>query len=163
MLRLEHWGCPWSREPDGHIAVRPFGGMKIERTWYAADKTGFHMLHSLYQTSLKYSSIHMYDEWFATKLLVDEGRCQGVVAIQLATGKGLLSRGPDAHGRFRELLESPAVLIFHGIVFIFLLFHSITWLNLAPKALVVRTLAIYDGELAAMGFLKRPLDRLPQL
>ena len=87
MLRLEHWGCPWSREPDGHIAVRPFGGMKIERTWFAADKTGFHMLHALYQTCLKYSSIRMYDEWFVTSLLVDEGRCQGVVAIQLATGK----------------------------------------------------------------------------
>ena len=54
MLRLEHWGCPWSREPDGHVAVRPFGGMKIERTWFAADKTGFHMLHALFQTSLKY-------------------------------------------------------------------------------------------------------------
>jgi fumarate reductase flavoprotein subunit len=87
MLRLEHWGCPWSREGDGHIAVRPFGGMKIERTWFAADKTGFHMLHTLYQTCLKYPSIRMYDEWFATSLLVDEGRCQGVVAIQLATGK----------------------------------------------------------------------------
>src|SRR5439155_1217262 len=53
MLRLEHWGCPWSREPDGHIAVRPFGGMKIERTWFAADKTGFHMLHTLFQTAPK--------------------------------------------------------------------------------------------------------------
>src|SRR6266568_4753612 len=49
MLRLERWGCPWNREPDGHIAVRPFGGMKIERTWFAADKTGFHLLHSLFQ------------------------------------------------------------------------------------------------------------------
>ncbi|MGH7340362.1 MAG: FAD-binding protein, partial [Candidatus Rokuibacteriota bacterium] len=87
MLRLEHWGCPWSREPDGHIAVRPFGGMKIERTWYAADKTGFHMLHTLYQTCLKYASITTYDEWFVTSLLVDDGRCQGAVAIQLATGK----------------------------------------------------------------------------
>ncbi len=87
LLRLEHWGCPWSREPDGHIAVRSFGGMKIERTWFAADKTGFHMLHTLYQTSLKYPAITMYDEWFVTKLLVDDGRCQGVVAIELATGK----------------------------------------------------------------------------
>jgi len=87
MLRLEHWGCPWSREPDGHIAVRAFGGMKIERTWFAADKTGFHMLHTLFQTTLKYDAIERYDEWFVTKLLVDEGRCQGVVAVELATGK----------------------------------------------------------------------------
>jgi fumarate reductase flavoprotein subunit len=87
MLRLEHWGCPWSREPDGHVAVRPFGGMKIERTWFAADKTGFHLLHTLFQTTLKYDAIQRYDEFFVTKLLVDEGRCQGVVAIELGTGQ----------------------------------------------------------------------------
>ena len=87
MLRLEHWGCPWSREPDGHVAVRPFGGMKIERTWFAADKTGFHLLHTLFQTSLKYEAIRRYDEFFVTKLLVDDGRCQGVAAIELATGQ----------------------------------------------------------------------------
>src|SRR5258708_2230107 len=87
LMRLEHWGCPWNREPDGHIAVRPFGGMKKERTWFAADKTGFHMLHTLFQTSLKYNAVTRYDEFFATKLLVDDGRVQGVVAIELATGK----------------------------------------------------------------------------
>ena len=86
MLQLEHWGCPWSREPDGSVAVRPFGGMKTQRTWFAADKTGFHMLHALFQTSLKYGGVRRFDEWFVTKLLVDEGRCQGVVAIELATG-----------------------------------------------------------------------------
>ncbi len=87
MLRLEHWGCPWSREADGHIAVRPFGGMKVERTWFAADKTGFHILHSLFQTTLKYPGIKRHDECFVTRLLVDDGRCQGAVAIELASGK----------------------------------------------------------------------------
>jgi fumarate reductase flavoprotein subunit len=87
LLRLEHWGCPWSREPDGHIAVRAFGGMKNKRTWFAADKTGFHILHTLFQTTLKYNEIHRYDEWFVTKLLVDEGRVQGVVAIELMSGR----------------------------------------------------------------------------
>jgi fumarate reductase flavoprotein subunit len=87
LLRLEHWGCPWSREPDGRVAVRPFGGMKKMRTWFAADKTGFHMLHALFQTSLKYQSVIRYDEWFVTKLLVDEGRIHGVVAIELMSGK----------------------------------------------------------------------------
>jgi len=87
MLRLEHWGCPWSREQDGHIAVRAFGGMKKMRTWFAADKTGFHMLHTLFQTTLKYDAIARYDEWFVTKLLVDDGRVQGVVAIELMSGK----------------------------------------------------------------------------
>ena len=87
LLRLEHWGCPWSREPDGRIAVRPFGGMKKKRTWFAADKTGFHMLHTLFQTSLKYPSVVRYDEWFVTTLLVDDGRVQGVVAIELMSGR----------------------------------------------------------------------------
>ena len=87
LLRLEHWGCPWSREDDGRIGVRPFGGMKKMRTWFAADKTGFHMLHTLFQTSLKYTSLVRYDEWFVSKLLVDDGRVQGVVAIDLMSGK----------------------------------------------------------------------------
>ncbi|MCI0392217.1 MAG: fumarate reductase (quinol) flavoprotein subunit [Acidobacteria bacterium] len=87
LLQLEHWGCPWSREPDGRVAVRPFGGMKNERTWFAADKTGFHMLHTLFQTSLKYQAVTRYDEWFVTKLLVDDGQARGVVAIELMTGR----------------------------------------------------------------------------
>src|SRR5690349_12522986 len=86
LLRLEHWGCPWSREPDGHIAVRPFGGMKKMRTWFAADKTGFHLLHTLFQTSLKYPNITRYDEWYATRLVVDDGRVCGVVALELMSG-----------------------------------------------------------------------------
>jgi fumarate reductase flavoprotein subunit len=87
LLRLEHWGCPWSREPDGHVAVRPFGGMKKQRTWFAADKTGFHLLHTLFQTSLKYSSVVRYDEWYVTRLLVDDGRVCGVVALELMSGR----------------------------------------------------------------------------
>jgi fumarate reductase flavoprotein subunit len=87
LLQLEHWGCPWSRQPDGHVAVRAFGGMKKMRTWYAADKTGFHMLHALFQTTLKYNEVKRYDEVFVTKLLSDEGRVHGVVGIGLLTGK----------------------------------------------------------------------------
>jgi fumarate reductase flavoprotein subunit len=87
LLQLEHWGCPWSREADGRVAVRPFGGMKKMRTWFAADKTGFHMLHTLFQTSLKYTSVFRYDEWFVTRLLVDDGRVHGVVAIDMKSGR----------------------------------------------------------------------------
>src|SRR6476646_300463 len=87
LLQLEHWGCPWSRKPDGHIAVRAFGGMKKLRTWFAADKTGFHLLHTLCQRVLAYPDVVRYDEWFVTTLLVDDGRVRGVVAIELATGR----------------------------------------------------------------------------
>jgi hypothetical protein len=55
MYQLERWGCPWSRKPNGEINVRRFGGMSEPRTWFAADKTGFHMLHTLFQTSLKHT------------------------------------------------------------------------------------------------------------
>jgi fumarate reductase flavoprotein subunit len=87
LLQLEHWGCPWSRRADGRVAVRAFGGMKKMRTWFAADKTGFHMLHALFQTSLKYSEVKRYDEEFVTRLLVDDGRVHGVVAVELRTGR----------------------------------------------------------------------------
>src|SRR5918995_5257215 len=87
LLQLEHWGCPWSRQPDGEVAVRAFGGMKKMRTWFAADKTGFHLLHTLFQTSLQHEYVVRYDEWFVTKLLVDDGRVHGVAAVELMTGR----------------------------------------------------------------------------
>ncbi|MBC7857643.1 MAG: fumarate reductase (quinol) flavoprotein subunit [Burkholderiaceae bacterium] len=90
MVQLEHWGCPWSRKDDGRINVRAFGGMKIERTWFAADKTGFHMLHTLFQTSIKYPSIQRFDEYFFSDLMVEDGRAQGLLAIQIGTGKFVL-------------------------------------------------------------------------
>jgi fumarate reductase flavoprotein subunit len=87
MVQLEHWGCPWSRKADGRVNVRAFGGMKIERTWFAADRTGFHMLHTLFQTSLKFPSIRRFDEHFCVDLLVEDGRAQGVVTIAIASGE----------------------------------------------------------------------------
>ncbi|MEY4751068.1 MAG: hypothetical protein RIQ60_3282 [Pseudomonadota bacterium] len=93
MVQMEHWGCPWSRRPDGHVNVRAFGGMKIERTWFAADKTGFHMLHTLFQTSIKYPTIERFDEHFCVDLLVHDGRAQGVVAIEIGSGDFKLIQG----------------------------------------------------------------------
>jgi fumarate reductase flavoprotein subunit len=86
MVQMEHWGCPWSRRPDGHVNVRAFGGMKIERTWFAADRTGFAMLHTLFQTSIKYPSIRRFDEYFCVDLVEGDGRVQGVVVIEIGTG-----------------------------------------------------------------------------
>jgi fumarate reductase flavoprotein subunit len=86
LLQLEHWGCPWNRETDGSVAVRPFGGMKKQRTWFAADKSGFHILHTLFQTTLQFPSIVRYDEYFAIDLILDEGRCQGLTAMEMRSG-----------------------------------------------------------------------------
>jgi fumarate reductase flavoprotein subunit len=87
LIQMEHWGCPWSRDPDGKISARPFGGMTTWRTCFAADKTGFHMLHTVFQTSLKYEQIHRHDEAFVTKLLVEDSRCVGVVALDQRSGR----------------------------------------------------------------------------
>ncbi len=87
LIQLEHWGCPWSRDADGSVAVRPFGGMKKERTWYAADKSGFHILHTLFQTSLQFPSIRRFDEFFCLDLLHENGRCTGVMAMEMRSGR----------------------------------------------------------------------------
>jgi len=87
MTQLEQWGCPWSRKENGDVNVRRFGGMKVERTWFAADKTGFHMLHTLFQTSIKYKQINRFDEYFVIDLLVEEGEVQGLVAIHMSEGE----------------------------------------------------------------------------
>ena len=101
LLRMEHWGCPWSREDSGRVAVRPFGGMKIMRTWFAADKTGFHMLHTLFQTTLQFPSIRRVDEHYATDLIVEDGRVQGVVVLEMRTGE-------------MKLIKAKAVIIASG-------------------------------------------------
>ena len=94
LIKLEHWGCPWSREDDGSVAVRPFGGMKKKRTWYAADKSGFHILHTLFQTSLQFPSIKRYDEYFAIDLLHKDGKCRGVVAMEMRSGRFFAYHAP---------------------------------------------------------------------
>ncbi len=86
LTRLEHWGCPWSRNDDGSVATRAFGGMSTKRTWYATDKVGFHMLHSLFQHSMRFDRIVRYDEQFVTKLIVDGGAVRGVASLDVREG-----------------------------------------------------------------------------
>src|SRR3989442_1473184 len=87
IIQLEHWGCPWSRDPDGRVSQRAFGGMSVKRTVFAADKVGFHILHTLFQTSMKFENIHRFDEYFVTSLIVDGGACAGVTALDLRGGR----------------------------------------------------------------------------
>ncbi|WP_431836225.1 fumarate reductase (quinol) flavoprotein subunit [Cellulomonas sp. Y8] len=90
MYRLERWGCPWSRTDAGAVAVRRFGGMSRPRTWFAADKTGFHVLHTLFQTSLQHPSIARMDECLALELVVRDGRVAGVLAYDQREGYPVL-------------------------------------------------------------------------
>lgn len=86
IYELEHLGVPFSRFPGGVIAQRPFGGAGFPRACYAADRTGLVILHTLFEQSIK-RRIKFYDEWLVTRLVVREGRCQGVVAFDLATAQ----------------------------------------------------------------------------
>ncbi|MDQ3561113.1 MAG: succinate dehydrogenase flavoprotein subunit, partial [Pseudomonadota bacterium] len=92
VYELEHWGVPFSRTESGHIYQRPFGGMTThygkgtaQRTCAAADRTGHAMLHTMYGQSLKHQA-QFFIEYFAIDLLMDDGACRGVVAINLDDG-----------------------------------------------------------------------------
>ncbi len=87
LAQLERWGMPWSRESGGEVAVRRFGGMSQPRTWFAADRTGFHLLHTLFQTSLRHESIRRYDEHHVLDLVVADGQVRGVVAYDQHRGE----------------------------------------------------------------------------
>ncbi len=91
VYQLEQWGAVFSRTEDGRIAQRPFGAAGEPRTAYAADITGHVLIHVLYEQVMK-RDIQTYEEFFAWKLVVDDDRCQGVIAWDLVNG-GLSSIG----------------------------------------------------------------------
>ncbi|USZ68080.1 FAD-binding protein [Halorussus salilacus] len=91
-IQLEHWGMPFSREDDGTVSQRPFGGLSFARTTYAGAETGHHMLHTMYEQVVK-RGIQVYDEWYVSQLAVtddedpSERECHGVVAYDIKTGQ----------------------------------------------------------------------------
>ena len=85
VYQLERWGAVFSRTEDGRIAQRPFGAAGAPRTAYAADITGHVLVHVLYEQVMK-RDIPAYEEYFAWKLVVDDDRCQGVIAWDLVNG-----------------------------------------------------------------------------
>ncbi|WP_374763307.1 succinate dehydrogenase flavoprotein subunit [Yunchengibacter salinarum] len=93
VYELEHFGVPFSRTEEGKIYQRPFGGMTTEfgegppaqRTCAAADRTGHAMLHALYQQSLKHDS-DFFIEYFAIDLIMEDGECRGVIAMDMEDG-----------------------------------------------------------------------------
>ncbi len=87
IVQLDHWGCPWSRDEDGRVMQRAFGGMSVKRTVFAADKVGFHILHTLFQTSMKHPKIHRLDEWFVTDIILENGAAAGVIALDIQRGE----------------------------------------------------------------------------
>jgi succinate dehydrogenase / fumarate reductase flavoprotein subunit len=93
VIELEHYGVPFSRTEQGRIYQRPFGGMTThfgkgiaQRTCAAADRTGHAMLHTLYQQSIRHSAT-FFIEYFAIDLIMENGACRGVVALDMTEGK----------------------------------------------------------------------------
>ena len=92
VIRLEHWGMPFSREDDGRVSQRPFGGLSFPRTTYAGAETGHQMLHTMYEQVVK-RGITVYDEWYVMDLAVTDEpdptdrTCHGVVGYDIQTGE----------------------------------------------------------------------------
>jgi succinate dehydrogenase / fumarate reductase flavoprotein subunit len=84
---LDHWGIPWTRDEQGRIAQRPFGGHSYPRATLAADKTGFFEMQTLYDQLLRYQSFERYDELFITDIVVDAGRFVALVGIHAPSGE----------------------------------------------------------------------------
>jgi len=86
VIEMEHWGTLFSRTDDGKIAQRSFGGAGFPRTCYAADRTGHSLLHTLYEQVIGLR-IPVYEEWYALSLVVEGGRCAGVLGFDFFEGR----------------------------------------------------------------------------
>jgi succinate dehydrogenase / fumarate reductase flavoprotein subunit len=86
VYEMEHWGCPFSRFPDGTIAQRPFGGAGYPRTCYAADISGHVLLNTLYERAVA-KGVKIYPELFVSALSIEDGRCHGVIVLDIRTGE----------------------------------------------------------------------------
>ncbi len=85
VIELERMGVIFSRGDDGRLGTRRFGGQLVARTFFVGAITGSAILHVLYEQALKYG-LNVYEEWFVTDLIVEDGRCVGVVALDIKTG-----------------------------------------------------------------------------
>jgi succinate dehydrogenase/fumarate reductase flavoprotein subunit len=88
IYQLEHWGCVFSRNDEGKLAQRPFGAAGSPRTVYAADITGHVLIQVLYEQIQKRMAEGMvvFEEYFAFRLVEEDGRCTGVVCWDLLNG-----------------------------------------------------------------------------
>jgi len=86
VIELEHWGALFNRKENGRLAQRPFGGAGFPRTCFAADKTG-HVLQTTIFEQAQRNGVQIYEEWFATSLVVEDNLCRGLTAVEIRTGE----------------------------------------------------------------------------
>ncbi len=161
MYELDHWGVPFSRISGCLIAQRPFGGAGFPRTCYAQDRTGQVILHTLYEQCVR-KGVTFYEEWLVTSLVVRNGRCVGLVAYDLASGKilPLLARAvifaTGGYGRVYMRSTNAYINLGSGIGMAFragIPLKDMEFVQFHPTSLAGRNILITEGARGEGGYL----------
>ena len=161
VIEMENWGCNFSRQDNGRIAQRPFGGAGFPRTCYAGDRTGHNLLHTLYEQVLK-NRIKVYSEWFVTKLVVDKGQCIGCIAMNMAdsqieafrTRATILATG--GYGRIYQRSTNAIINRGHGISLAYeagVPLQDMEFVQFHPTTLCGTNILITEGARGEGGYL----------
>ncbi len=161
VIEMEHWGTLFSREDDGKIALRPFGGAGFPRTAYAEDRTGHALLYTMYAQALK-KSIKFYEEWLAIRLAINNGKCFGVVGYNIADGRveGFLAKavifGTGGYGRIYRRSTNSIINTGFGCAVAYrsgAVLEDMEFVQFHPTTLFGTNILITEGARGEGGFL----------
>lgn len=168
IYEMEHWGCPFTRNEEGKIAQRPFGGAGFPRTCFAADKTGQMLLHTLYEQTMHLMEVaerkemQFFDEWLVTSLVVDGDRCIGVVALDVESGElegfkaGAVIFATGGVGRIYRKSTNAIINTGSGMAIAYhsgLALKDMEFIQFHPTTLVGSNILITEGARGEGGFL----------
>ncbi len=160
-IEMERWGTLFSRTDEGTIAQRSFGGAGFPRTAYAEDRTGHALLHTMYEQALK-AGIKFYEEWLVTKLVVNNGRCSGVIGYNIANGQieGFLSKAvifaTGGYGRIYERSTNSIINTGFGCAVAYrggVALEDMEFVQFHPTTLYGTNILITEGARGEGGFL----------
>lgn len=162
VIEMEQWGTLFSRTDEGLIAQRPFGGAGFPRTAYAQDKTGHALLHTMYEQTLM-NGIKFYEEWLVTRLVVNNGRCCGVVAYNIANGQveGFLAKAvifaAGGYGRIYNRSTNSIINTGYGCAVAYrggAALEDMEFVQFHPTTLYGTNILITEGARGEGGYLK---------